>query len=98
MTPSPSPLKRHLRRAGWIALSVVAALAIVAFWVYREATSVPDFYAQALAAPRLTVPPKVAADRVERDVLSVQNDLERARPWKLVLKDDELNAWLATEM
>lgn len=98
MTSAPSPLKRHLRRAGWIALSVVVALAIVAFWLYREATSVPDFYAEALAAPRLTVPPKVAADRVERDVLTVQNDLERARPWRLVLKDEELNAWIASEL
>ena len=97
MTPAPPPPKRR-RRAGWIALGAVAALAIVAFWLYREATSVPEFYAEALAAPRLTVPPKVAADRVERDVLSVQNDLERARPWKLVLKDEELNAWLASEL
>jgi hypothetical protein len=81
-----------------VVLAALAALAMVAFWLYREATSIPDFYAEALAAPRLTVPPKEAADRVERDVLTVQNNLELAQPWTLVLKDEELNAWLESEL
>jgi hypothetical protein len=93
-----SPAPKNRRRGGWILLGLVAALALAAAWVYREATAVPDFYAEALAKPPSAEPPKVAADRVERDVLTVQNRLERAEPWKLVLKDADINAWLATEM
>lgn len=93
---TPAPKKR--RRGGWILLGLVAALALAAAWVYREATAVPDFYAQALARPPSTEPPKVAADRIERDVLTVQNRLERAEPWRLVLKDEDMNAWLVTDM
>jgi hypothetical protein len=96
MPPTPPTKKR--RRGGWIVLGLLAALALAAAWVYREATAVPDFYAEALARPPSTVPPKVAADRIERDVLSVQNRLERAEPWRLVLKDEDMNAWLATDM
>lgn len=93
---NPAPKRR--RRGGWILLGLLAALALAAAWVYREATAVPDFYAEALATPKTTVPPKVAVDRIERDVLSVQNRLERAEPWRLVLKDEDMNAWLATDL
>lgn len=79
-------------------LGLLAALALAAFWLYREATAIPDFYAQAMAMPQTAEPPKVAADRVERNVLTVQNRLERAEPWQLVLKDMDINAWLATEL
>ena len=79
-------------------LGLLAALALAACWLYREATAIPDFYAQALAPPQSTEPPKLAADRVERNVLTVQNRFERAEPWRLVLKDADLNAWLATEL
>jgi hypothetical protein len=97
MAPAhPAPKKR--RRVGWILLGLLVALGLAAAWVYREATAVPDFYAQAMVRPTTTEPPKVAADRVERDVLSVQNRLERAEPWQLVLKDEDMNAWLATDM
>jgi hypothetical protein len=50
-----------------------------------------------LARPQTTEPPKVAVDRIERDVLTVQNRLERAEPWRLVLKDEDMNAFLATD-
>jgi uncharacterized protein YpmS len=97
MPPShPAPKRR--RRGGWILLGLLAALALAAAWVYREATAVPDFYAEVLAKPPTTVPPKVAADRIERDVLNVQNRLERAEPWRLVLKDEDMNAWMTTDL
>jgi hypothetical protein len=96
--PQPHPATKKRRRAGWIVLGLLVALAIAAFWVYREATAVPDFYAEALSQPSWVEPPKVAADRVEREVLTVQNRLERAEPWRLVLKDDDMNAWLVTDL
>lgn len=97
MAPAnPAPKKR--RRGGWILLGLLAALALAAAWLYREAAAVPDFYAEALATPQTTVAPKAAADRIERDVLGVQNRLERAEPWRLVLKDEDMNAWLATDL
>ena len=97
MAPA-NPAQKKRRRGGWILLGLLAALALAAAWVYREAAAVPDFYAKALARPQTTEPPKVAADRVERDVLTVQNRLERAEPWRLVLKDEDMNAWLATDL
>jgi hypothetical protein len=97
MRDSVSPPKKR-RRFGWVVLGLLLAIVLVGFWLYREATAVPDFYAEALTAPKTTIPPKVAADRVEREVLNVQNRLERAEPWQLVLKDEEMNAWLATDL
>jgi hypothetical protein len=97
MTPKP-PASKKRWRPGRILLFVVAALVLIGYWLYREATAVPDFYAQALAPRKSAEPPKVAADRVERNVLNVQNRLEQAEPWKLVLKDEDLNAWLATDL
>lgn len=96
--PPPPPAPRKRRRGGWIVLGLLVALAAVGAWLYREAAAVPDFYAEALATPKTTVPPQVAADRIERDVLTVQNRLERAEPWRLVLKDEDMNAWLATDL
>lgn len=93
---TPAPKKR--RRGGWILLGLLAALALAAACVYREATAIPDFYVEALAKPHSTEPPQVAADRIERDVLTVQNRLERAEPWRLVLNDDDMNTWLATDL
>jgi len=97
MTYSHPPAKRRPRR-GWFILGLLAAVVIVAFWLYREAAAVPEFYAEALARPVSTEPPKVAADRVEQEVLTVQNQLQRAEPWRLVLNEEELNAWLVTEL
>jgi uncharacterized protein YpmS len=96
MAATPAPKKR--RRGGWILLGLLAVLALAAACVYREATAIPDFYAEALAKPHNAEPPKVAVDRIERDVLTVQNRLEQAEPWRLVLKDDDMNAWLASDL
>lgn len=92
----PPPPKRH--RLRWIVLAVLAAVSIAAFWGYREATAVPEFYAQVLARAPAARPPQIAADDLEREVLGVQNQLQRAEPWRLVLKEDDINAWLMTEL
>jgi hypothetical protein len=97
MAPSDSsPSKR--RRGGWIVLALLAFVAILATWLYREATAVPEFYAQALSTPPTATPPEVAADHLEREVLTLQNQVQRAEPWRLVLKEEDINAWLATEL
>jgi hypothetical protein len=77
---------------------VATAAAIVAFLLYREATAVPEFYAQALTRPAPARPPKEAAAELEREVLTVQNHLQQAEPWQLVLKEEDINAWVATEL
>lgn len=97
MAPADAPPSKR-RRGGWIVLALLGAVAILATWLYREATAVPEFYAQALAAPLRETPPEVAADHLEREVLSLQNQVQRAEPWQLVLKEEEINAWLATEL
>jgi hypothetical protein len=79
-------------------LGLAGAAAMVAFWAYREATAVPEFYAQAMARPKPSRPAKEAADELEREVLTVQNQLQQAEPWELVLKEDDINAWVATEL
>jgi hypothetical protein len=96
MTLNP-PAPKWRRRLGWSALVVVLLIGVVGYYLFREATAVPEFYVQALARPP-SEPPKVAAERVEREVLDVQNRLEQAEPWQLVLKDEDLNAWLATDL
>lgn len=67
-------------------------------WFYREATAVPDFYAEALAAPVSDTSPEEAADSLEREVLTLQNQMQRAEPWQLVLKEEEINAWLVADL
>lgn len=79
-------------------MGLLAAALVVGFWIYREATAVPEFYAQAMTRPTSVRPPKQAADELERDVLSVQNQLQMAEPWQLVLTEEAVNAWLVTEL
>jgi uncharacterized protein YpmS len=96
--PHAHPTLHKRRRGGWILLTLLATLPMVAFWLYREATAVPDFYAEALQAVPAERPVEVAAEDLEREVLSLQNNVQRAEPWRVVLREEDINAWLATEL
>jgi hypothetical protein len=87
-----------MRRVRRIIL-LCAANAILAFaglWsLYRASQSVPEFYELALELEAEQA--DKAGDELERQVVAMASDLEEGRRWELVLSDQQINGWLATD-
>ena len=96
--PKPSLARRAARIGCGVLVGGVAVVAIVAAWLYSSARAVPEFYTQALATKLEPAQTKAAADAAEQHVLTARNEITRASDWELVLKADEINSWLATEL
>jgi hypothetical protein len=86
----------RIRRFGFLGLTVAILVAASVMGLYRASQSVPDFYATALklefdAAGQ-------AGDELERQVVEMANDLPKRERSALVLTDQQVNGWLATDL
>ncbi len=77
-------------------LAVVLLALATGFYGYRSLHAVPDFYAQALAAP--AAEPAKAAYKFEQEVLELRNDVRREGTWQATFTADEVNGWLANDL
>jgi len=86
------------RRSSWTIIALVllgvAVGALVAFW--RALLFEPAFYRQALdvAAYRQAA----ASDELEQAVRQLHDRVQHERSWEQIFTDEDLNAWLATEL
>jgi hypothetical protein len=109
LAPAPprSPPSESLRRRPWVsrglvraALAVAIVLAIVAgvsLWgVYQASQQVPEFYVQALAAPRETQ--AAAGQELEKQALSLNSQVRRPGHWEARFTQDQINGWLAVDL
>lgn len=104
LEPEPA---RKVRRRPWLtrgmvhaAVAVAVVLVIVAgvsLWsVYRASQQVPEFYAEALAAP-----PQVQAEagqELERKALALNSQVRRPGRWEARFTQDQINGWLAVDL
>ncbi len=83
-----------------VALAVAVVLTIIAaasLWgVYRASQQVPEFYVQALAAPRETQ--AAAGQELERQALSLNSQVRRPGRWEARFTQDQINGWLAVDL
>lgn len=78
------------------ALALVLAAAVSLLLVYRASQSVPDFYEQALVMEPAVA--KLAGNELEQQILATQNQFAEGENWQLVVSDDQINGWLATDL
>jgi hypothetical protein len=88
---------RKLVRLGLAVLVLGTVAAGVFFaWAYRAARQVPEFYAEALAAP--PAKQKEAGDRLEREVLQLHNEVRQPGRWEARFTQEHINGWLAADL
>jgi hypothetical protein len=86
----------RIRRFGFFGITVAGLVAASVVGLYRASQSVPDFYETALELE--SVAAGQAGDALERQVVEMANDLEEGDRWELVLTDQQVNGWLATDL
>jgi hypothetical protein len=81
-----------------IVLSIaIVILAIVSLLgLYRASQAVPEFYE--LALKQETTAAGLAGDELERRVVAMSSDLNEGNHWELILTDEQVNGWLATDL
>jgi hypothetical protein len=83
-----------------VALAVAIVLAIVAgvsLWgVYQASQQVPEFYVQALSAPRESQ--AAAGQELEKRALSLNSQVRRTGQWEARFTQDQINGWLAVDL
>lgn len=87
-------MRRVIRIVVYGAVGAVLLGFVAAFWLYRAAHAVPEFYATALQ-----VEPErqaEAGDQLEHNVLELHNSLQDEGRWEALFTADEINGWLAT--
>jgi hypothetical protein len=87
-----------MRRVRQIILlcAAIALSALAGLWsLYRASQSVPEFYELALELEAEQA--DEAGDELERQVVAMASDLEEGRRWELVLSDQQINGWLASD-
>lgn len=88
---------RKLFRVGLVLVALcVAGLAIFLTAAYRATQQVPAFYHVALA--QKPVEQKAAADKLERQVLELHNEVRKPGRWEARFSQDEINGWLAADL
>lgn len=89
---------RPRRRSRWsIVLLVLLGLCLgagIAFW--RALTYEPDFYRSARDIPAYRQ--ESASQELEQTVRNLHDAVNRDSTWEQVFRDEDLNAWLATEL
>jgi hypothetical protein len=83
---------RTLTIGGILVLLLVGSGALIA---WRATQRVPEFYQQALCLPKNV---DASASKLERRVLNVRNDIEDTGQWEASFTDQEINAWVVTQM
>jgi hypothetical protein len=80
-----------------LAISVLAAsIAVCLFCVYRASQAVPEFYRETL--PLDTSQADQLGKQLEQRVLSLHNDLQESQRWQLVVSDQQVNGWIASDL
>jgi hypothetical protein len=86
----------RIRRFGFLGVTVAVLVAASVVGLYRASQSVPDFYETALEIESDAA--GQAGDELERQVVAMANDLQEGERWELVLTDQQVNGWLATDL
>lgn len=83
-----------------IVLAVVIVFVVVAavsVWsAYQASQQVPDFYAEALAAPPAIQ--AAAGQELERQALKLNSQVRRPGRWEARFTQDQINGWLAVDL
>ena len=81
----------YLLLVGLVLLTIVILIGI-----YRASQVVPSFYEEALAVQsNIAVQ---AGDELEQNVVGITGDIEQGASWQLVLTDQQINGWLASDL
>jgi hypothetical protein len=89
-------MRKLLRVAFVLAALVVAGVAVFLTAAYRATQQVPEFYQAALV--ERPVEQKAAADALEREVLSLNNEVRKPGRWEARFSQDQINGWLAADL
>lgn len=91
---SPSYMQRLRRR--WLSLSALGVVLVLALMAYRASVLGPHFYQK-----RVSIEHGVAleaGDDVEQSLAQFHNDIRRHGDWKIELKEQSINGWLAAHL
>ncbi len=83
---------RTLTIGGIVLLLLIGSGLLVA---WRATQRVPEFYQQALRLPEDV---DASASKLERQVRNVRNDIEDTGEWEASFTDQEINAWMVSQM
>ena len=86
-------LARRIFAGVGIALAAAGLIALAALWAARQT---PDFYRRSLAQP--LGEQAVGSERLEQQALALHNQLHREGRFEVRFTEDEINAWLASEL
>ena len=92
--PSPQPPRPRPRRRARVALSVAAAIVVVAI---AAAGRTPTWYGARLASRDAAVEDRDAR-RLVTAVAGLRGAAVRPGDWGVALREEEINAWLATDL
>lgn len=97
---SPARQQQPIRR--WFVYGSILALLVavgVLVSAYRASQAMPDFYVAAVERRLEPAAAKQAADAAETEILAARNEITRGEgDWRLVLREDEINSWLSTQL
>jgi hypothetical protein len=71
-------------------------LGFVLLGLFGAATRVPDFYARQLAVSRQSA--SISGEQMQQKVDQFQSDVSQPGTWQVEFTEDQINAWLATQL
>ncbi len=89
---------RKIRKTAFVCVCIVS-VALIAFGAtWQAATHIPEFYETELTNTSEPVQLKEQVRAFEQSVLDLGHALQSEGDWKVVVSDEQINAWLATEL
>ncbi|MEL6109881.1 MAG: hypothetical protein AAFU85_28050 [Planctomycetota bacterium] len=88
---------RLIKRIAFCFVALLLIIGATAWWAYRQAQQVPEFYERAVERPS---PERLAAssEKLMSEVRQLQQDVETPGQWQATFAADEVNAWLADQL
>jgi hypothetical protein len=87
---------RKLRRLPLIVAGLAVLVVLILIGLYVAVRHEPAFYRRALDSDPAAL--EKASDRMLQKLAEIQNDLNRAGHWQVVVTAEEINGWLAVDM
>ncbi len=85
----------------WLLLGLLVVLSscgATTYLLYRASQQVPEFYSAAIRESLPIAEQRELVDELERRTLELHNQMRRTGQWESEFTDEQVNAWLATQL
>ncbi|MCD0463451.1 PB1 domain-containing protein [Roseiconus lacunae] len=92
-------IKRLIKRVLLVGFTLIAALALSAWWGYHQSKKVPDFYRNAIQSSKVSAEEVAeSSEQMQAQVEQLQADVEQVGLWEAVFAEEQINAWLIDQL